>query len=450
MLYHDGSIFRRLIWLKESALGDDTETKMVDGVPPLTLSDAVARGIKSIVQYGKCEQASTPTPSSPVDIYCNNGKLGFVDDELPRGYKRLESINFDGSTHYETGEKLNGEDIVTLELSGTSQTGQNVFGCYSGTSSGIKNFSLYIYGAGSSSNSYFRFGEQLLRPRYGSGRRVISFGKGGTEGFTVDATAQDETFVTDAEAWIGMLPNSSSPAYTGNIWGSIFVGTRLRWIPCERQSDGVVCYYEKYKGTILEPVGGNPTAGNYDTSHETVLSVIGNSEVMTVSGTGHSQTASVENLFAVGEYADTQNIISGSVVRKCGIHIFNGYESISFITNKFYYQENLRLPGSQEIICSHFPYEHTATIDNSVTTASSNSRNIIFNYSAATSVDEFKGFLRAQYAAGTPVIVLYPLAEESIETVAAQPLSTVDGTNTVSVVAEVSGVRLTVEYKGTK
>ncbi len=45
------------------------------GNSPLSLPNAVAKPIKSLTQYGLCTQASTPTPSDPVDIMCNNGVL---------------------------------------------------------------------------------------------------------------------------------------------------------------------------------------------------------------------------------------------------------------------------------------------------------------------------------------------------------------------------------------
>ena len=79
------------------------------------------------------------------------------------------------------------------------------------------------------------------------------------------------------------------------------VGTRLKYIPCERESDGVVGYYEAVKGVFFEPTGnGTPASLGYDTSHLTILSVVGTPEVLSVG----SQTASVINLFAVGDVKD--------------------------------------------------------------------------------------------------------------------------------------------------
>jgi hypothetical protein len=293
--------------------------RTVTGSAPLSMPDAIAYAIKSLTQYGKVATVDG-------DIYCNNGKLVAVDDELPSGYKRITGIKFDGDFWYNTNEPLTGEDDVTMTLANTATSGQNVFGSYNGTSDGAKNFSLYIYGGGSTSSSYFRYGEQLLRPKFGGNERTITFGKSGTSGFATDVTATPETFTTVATAYIGMLPNSSSPAYTGSIMGSITVGTRLKWIPCERESDGMIGYYEAVNGVFLKPVGtGTPTKGNYDTSHLNILSVVGTPEVLNIG----NQIAHVENLFEVNGTADEQDIISGALTRRTEVSVANGIITIS-------------------------------------------------------------------------------------------------------------------------
>lgn len=315
------STMKKLIWLR-FLQGTAAILKTVTGTAPLSLTNALAKAIHSLTQYGKCATVDG-------EIYCNNGKLVALDDELPSGYKRITGIEFDGDFYYNTGESLSGDDDVTMTLANTNTTGQNVFGSYNGTSAGTKNFSLYIYGGGSTSNCYLRYGEQLLRPRYGSGKRTITFGKSGTSGFATDATATPESFTTPANAYIGMLPNSTSPAYTGSIIGNILVGNRLTYIPCERQSDGTVGYYELNSGVFLEPVGtGTPTKGTYDSSHLNVLSVVGTPEVLTIG----TQTATVENLFEVNGVADEQDIISGTVTRKTEVSVVSGVITISALS----------------------------------------------------------------------------------------------------------------------
>ena len=289
---------------------------IVTGVAPLALADAIAKPIKKLIQFGKVTTVDNET-------YCNNGKLVAVDDELPSGYKRLLGITFDGDLRYETGEYLTGNDDVTMTLDNLSSSGKNVFGSYNGANG--KNFSLYIYG--STNGSYFRFGDQLKRPKYGStGRRTITFGAGGTSGFSEDASVAPDEFTTPANVYIGMLPNSSSAVYTGDIIGSILVSNRLEWIPCERESDGAIGYYERVNGNFIAPSGsGTPVSLGYDNSHQTVLSVEGTPEVLSVG----TQTATVANLFAAGDVKDEQDIISGVITRKTAVSVEGGVINVS-------------------------------------------------------------------------------------------------------------------------
>ena len=415
------------------------------GNAPLSFT-AVQDQISSLTQTGLCTQATTPTPDAPVDIVCNNGALRMVDDELPSGYKRITGIKFDGDFWYDTGEVLTGDDDVTMTLMNTVTTGQNVFGSYNGTSSGTKNFSLYIYGGGSSSNSYFRYGEQLLRPRFGSNERTITLGGDGTTGFATDVTATPETFTTVATAYIGMLPNSSSPAYTGSIIGSILVGTRLKWIPCERESDGVVGYYEAVNGNFIAPTGtGTPTKGAYDYTHAH-LAVVGTPEVLSLG----TQTASVQNLYAAGDYKDTQEIIGGTVKRNVGIKVFDGTEewAAHTVVGTYRYRFEDKKVEKSPFASTHFAYSSKASgeISNGEMMCGAASVNAYFRNTDCATLADFTAWLASQYAAGTPVIVIYPLAEESTEQVTAQHLVTNEGTNTISVTAEVNPIELEVEY----
>ena len=61
--------------------------------------------------------------------------------------------------------------------------------------------------------------------------------------------------------------------------------------------------------------------------------------------------------------------------------------------------------------------------------------------------NDFKRFLAEEYNAGTPVIVLYVLDEETTEQVNPQQLNTVAGNNTITVTAEVGNIPLEAKYK---
>ena len=549
--------------------GTDT---VVSGTPPLTLEDAVQAALVYLRQFGIVEQNGTPTPSSPVDIKCNNGTLTVKDEELPYGYRRIESITFNGNTYYETNEKLYGSDIVTMTIAPNTTSGQNLFGCYSGTGDDDINFSLYVYGT-SSGQAYWRYGKTLYRPVLGgTTQRTISFGAGGTTGFATNVSYAETEFETTSTARIGALPNSSSAKFSGTIYGNITIGNRLKYIPCVRLSDGWVGYYETVKGVFLEPQGSIPVAGAYDNEH-LVQYVAGTPEVISIGvattaykmefaldymgdpeddgffeltfkpaedwtfecgeftggtiivpkgesitfaiptnedGSVYSiqiyrdgqhigedpqfnnpiyvteyvinhvdpgtdptkavtitevpfvegQTASAESLLAVGDHQDEQEIITGSVTRKCKVYIFDGTEAWTLPSGADYF----RLDGmfedaipyasdSPAIVCSHFVGRTPKTsasgmVDGDIKLGYTSTYNRLYlKYAAMATADDLKAWFASQYAAGTPVIMIYPLATETTETVDPQTLSTTAGDNTITVTAEVDNIPLEVKYK---
>ena len=423
----------------------------ISGVSPLTFVNALAKPIKSLVQYGKTTQVSAPTLSAPVDIVCNNGALKMVDDELPSGYRRLESIEFSGNTYYETQEKLYGTDIVTMTIADFVLSGQNLFGCYSGANE--TNFSMYIYGT-STGQAYWRYGQTLYRPTVGStAERTITFGAGGTTGFKNDVTYDTVDFETDSTAWIGALPNSSSAKFNGRIDGNILVGNRLKYIPCEREIDGAICYYEAVNGVVLEPNGDAPIAGAYDNTHNHVT-VVGTPEILAITaedeyGGDIEQTASVKNLFAVGDYADTQDVISGTVTRKCAMLVLDGTESWAEASTASVTRYRVAISDAvggtarSAILSTHFSY---ASSGQPVDGAFLSTKYLyVIPDQAISTVEAFAALLAEQYTNGTPVIVIYPLAEPVTEHITPQPLSMANGSNTIEVVSNVGNVELQVE-----
>ena len=166
-------------------------------------------------------------------------------------------------------------------------------------------------------------------------------------------------------------------------------------------------------------------------------------------GSPVGSTASVADLFAVGDYKDTQELIGGTVTHKCGIKVFDGTENISTSNACFTVAISDKVTTKAPLLCSHFPYSNkTSSQTDDETIIAFASTNIGFRYDACANKTAFAAFLKAQYDAGTPVIVVYPLAEETTESVTGQSLSTNEGTNVVSVTAEVSDITLTAEYKG--
>lgn len=181
----------------------------------------------------------------------------------------------------------------------------------------------------------------------------------------------------------------------------------------------------------------------------------GTPEVLTVSADGQAdQTASVSNLLAVGSSVDTQEIIGGTVTRKCGVLVLDGSEAwqIGSSNYKVYYlqiSDALQLSGAV-VLCSHYSQSLVTTYasmpDKSL--ALTVDAKMRFKNSDCVDVNEWEAHLSTLYAAGTPVIVVYPLATPTTESVAGQHLNTAAGDNAVCVAAAVSGIELDVQYYG--
>ena len=69
---------------------------ILKGSTALTLVNAKANSLAYLKLYGGCEQNGTPTPSSPVDIVCNNGTIKYSLNEfdvskVEVGYYRVQA-----------------------------------------------------------------------------------------------------------------------------------------------------------------------------------------------------------------------------------------------------------------------------------------------------------------------------------------------------------------------
>jgi hypothetical protein len=164
--------------------------------------------------------------------------------------------------------------------------------------------------------------------------------------------------------------------------------------------------------------------------------------------------ATATNLLQVGSYKDIQDIISGDVTRRVGVKVLDGTENwaakdqygrTSISVNDLYYE----MPRRVKALCSHFENLHNEEAITDVTVGQfyiAPTSSLYFHI-MQTSTADFKQWLADQYAAGTPVIVLYPLATEITESVTPQSLDTVKGTNIIDVTAEVSDVEIDVEHR---
>lgn len=166
-------------------------------------------------------------------------------------------------------------------------------------------------------------------------------------------------------------------------------------------------------------------------------------------------TATAEMLLKVGDYQDVQSVLDGEVTRKVGIKVLDGTESFTAMTTapntfRFIFSDNR---AGFSPICSHYLTAIAAqSVANMPDMAIKGHVTIANTYyikdSRFSTADELRGWLADQYNAGTPVIIVYPLAEPTTEQVQGQQLTIQQGNNTIEITqASVDDIQLKVKYK---
>ncbi len=169
-------------------------------------------------------------------------------------------------------------------------------------------------------------------------------------------------------------------------------------------------------------------------------------------------TATAEMLLKVGDYQDAQSILDGVVTRNVGVKVLDGTEDWTASGNLFYAGiATDALEDTHSCYCTHFKgvatnasasYQNEIKVGTNATQTINWTRvqiyPIVGTYSNVTA---FKQWLADQYAAGTPVIVVYPLATPTTESVAGQTLQVTDGDNVLEITqASLTGLELEAQY----
>ena len=448
----DWSPIEMMMWLRVLTGGGGGEETTVSGVSPLSLTNALAKNIVSLTQYGLCTQASTPTPSSPVDIKCNNGKLALVSEGVPTDYVRLEYLEADGTQYIDTGITISPQTKYVIKY--TPTTGSWIAGYTSGAKG---RWGLAYNSSDGAMTLYSDKTSCTMNIPAAYTEAVFDFGVGITyNGQTVNFPTTPTRSTGDFTAYLFEANGSSAASGAKINYFAIYEGNNLvqELIPCVRRSDGVLGMYDTVSETFYTNAGtGTFTAGNAIGE----VCVVGTPEVLSVTATvGTPQTVSVANLLAVGDYKDEQDVISGLLTHKVGIKMFDGTEKWREATHKgvFFTSANMgTIETTSPILCNAFSYSSAANANmpnytGKLANTSAFGGAFHFVYDEYTSdVDGFTAWLAAQYVAGTPVIVVYPLAQETTESVTGHTLHTAEGTNTVTVTAAVSPIQLSVVYK---
>ena len=463
------------------------------GSAPLTLLNAVKKPFSSLKQYGKCTQASTPTPSSPVDIKCNNGVIKVKHQSgLPVECALLESIESTGTQYIETGIHLDyGKDIRIngTVVNKTANKRKVIVGNYTATNT--MSMSLEFAGLGQSGLAsdgmrvYFgiKTSQALPATLYSKSTAALPLNTdidfdfvytAETRSFTLTCIANGQTY-TLSDIIPNMFDGVSNETMTlfldkrtdaSAIQNPLTIkamsitndATAKEYVPVKKGNN--VGMYDTVGDAFYANAGTSAFVGGSSVADPLTIYTVGTPEVLTVSASGaETQTVTdIPMLLSVGDYADEAEIISGLLTHKVGIKVLDGTEAYtkanSGDTVRFRLNNVSDLitgsgMGRIPAIYSHFQ-DLSSTSSQSLGGAFAFSGRVIYFIPTDQTLDlnGWKSWVAQQYAAGTPLIVIYPLAQETTEQATPQSLSTAQGTNTVSVTAEVSDIGLDIYYYG--
>lgn len=233
------------------------------------------------------------------------------------------------------------------------------------------------------------------------------------------------------------------------------------FIPAIRNSDNVVGMYDTVSGTFFTNAGtGVFVAGT----------PLGDGEVLKL--TPSNDTAGVANLLKIDDYVDTQEILTGLINHQLGILVLNGLETYN-VQYSFYIHSDscdafvsindVKSMSAQDAIgaCTHLKLEkgtiwsgsgYPNTFTFNTTQLHMNFAHDVIGTTSSSTTEEasaaIKSYIAAQYAAGTPVIIVYPLATAQDEVAPVpQTMQTTAGDNVLDIVqAGMSGLEVEIKY----
>lgn len=395
--------------------------------------------LSEVEAYGKCEQTTTPTTQSPQNIVCNNGVISVQkNNPLPLGYTQLDYLESTGTQAILTDYRPLGADTIEVDytLTNLSQGGDK-FIIGSRPNSSAENVGFWVETYGATNTWYVRYGSpSSVNDAYqnsdASGTFSITknvFKINGvtrlTPTYEGDPTYNLSIFARrnrDDTVWVGAYVQISNV----RVYGSDSV-LKHNYVPAKNSSN-VLGMYDTVSGTFYTNVGsGNFTYGSTIPRVADTIITTGTQETITDAA---GNTSTCEMLLSVGNYADIQEIIGGQVTHNVGVKILDGTENFETATaTNCYSLTNTLGTGNfadRTILCSHFANTPTmpGTGDRqgfAFIVNKGQEYTIAFGATTEFSTQAlWKQFLTDQYNAGTPVIVIYPLATATTESVTPQ------------------------------
>ena len=321
--------------------------------------------ISSVTVAGLVAQNGTPTPNTPVAINTNNGVV-----KVSKNLFDVNNVEIQANTSIATDGSL-----VTNALTKVCMTYLPVKPNTTYTISG----DVLGGDSGAGNAVYFRLVE------YTSSKQFITRGAG--------VLGSSYTFTTGADTYF------------------------VRFHCLTRADLNTYQLEQGSTATPYHPYGQIYTDGEVETIADSA-----------------NHTANVATLLGIGDYRDTQNINTGAITRNVGVKVLDGTES--FVTNvitgcyalkpyigagnfgdKTVYSSHLKSTAAIPAFGSRDGYAFIVNAGDDYTLAFGGT-------GTWSSLSAFKQFLAEQYAAGTPVIVVYPLKTPTTESVAGQTMTT--------------------------
>ena len=495
--YFVGNIYRQKAYQNNVLVGDFIPVKRKsDNV--VGMYDAVSGKFYTNAGTGSFTAGNevVPTPSDPMDIYCNNGKISILDhtnwnvitnptSQSGKGMfinteGKLQKANDRGAGVFipvTVGKKytvlINRKtvDIGTIIRYGQSNnseppsSSEQLLDWYRGTLTDGMMISF------TAKRPYFvmQLSANLVEATGGIDNTIEVIEAAGdnetiaitTRNLNNDATNVDGYYIgadgsTTASAnscYSAIIPVVAGQTYT---WSGICGGSSFNNKRVHGYIDGVwnqqIAYEQvtaqaPFAITFTVPAGINGIRISHFNEDTNTQVEVGSTKTAYVAYNG--STATANNLFKLNNYQDIQEIITGATTHNCGVLVLDGTENWGIQSGTYQYfrvdfDKDFSLSTyANGAVCSHFEIVSLSASTNNqgtglwkYTNTGKTSMGLRYdNLYPATSANiaNLKSWLAAQYAAGTPVIVVYPLATPYTEVAPiAQSMTVVDGDNTVS------------------
>ena len=516
-------IERYLAWWCEHGGGGYDVT--VTGTLPLTLSNSLAAALRRLARCGKCEQDGAPTPTSPVDIVCNNGAIRYSRNLLdPSASNITIGINFNEyGSPYESPNNWCTDYIPvvggkTYAFWGRAKADHTVSAYnrifwYAADKTNISprppyTINTVTVGTAPSNAAYARLSSSCYNSLAPITRETFDlynwmfadtaieipyqpYVEGGiyTDGTPEVLTVRGKNLFDKAAQSRMYYYNNNGEEAQLSAGSSRFVHSAK--IPCKPNtaytvsgisvfptSAGSNAYYYKVtfwdaEGNFLSYSNGDPVYNGAfvrtDTTPANCAYIAFNSfttdiNVQLEEGStatdyqpcAEPQTASVPMLLSVGDHKDEAELIGGLKTVRAGVRVLDGTET-NWTFDAAYDRAILRpvpdfLSASArniQLACTHFVSKYNVEPISALGVGdfyNATGNGFVFHV-AQTGLDDWKAFLAAQFAAGTPVIVLYPLATPATEQITPQALNSCAGTTIVDTECGVEPADGEAEYK---